>query len=89
MARIVTLSDFALGGVQATSGQRFRVRAGVFARAHGRPDGMPGRSSGARAKGLSGEGVLVGLDFMRDARMRPEEVSRNWLQRLSQSRRER
>jgi hypothetical protein len=34
--------------------QRFRVRAGVFASAHGRPDGMPGRIIGARAKGLRG-----------------------------------
>jgi hypothetical protein len=29
----------------------FRVRADVFASAHGRPDGMPGRGVGARAKG--------------------------------------
>jgi hypothetical protein len=32
--------------------QCFRVRAGVFARAHGRPNGMPGRIIGARAKRL-------------------------------------
>jgi hypothetical protein len=34
--------------------QYFRVRAGVFASAHGRPDGMPGRIIGARAKRLQG-----------------------------------
>ena len=32
--------------------QCFRVRADVFASAHGRPDGMPGRDIGARAKAL-------------------------------------
>ncbi len=32
--------------------QCFRVRAEVFASAHGRPYGMPGWSFGARAKGL-------------------------------------
>jgi hypothetical protein len=32
--------------------QCFRVRAAVFASAHGRPNGMPGRSIGARAKAL-------------------------------------
>src|SRR5580692_7204871 len=36
--------------------QCFRVRADVFASAHGRPDGMPGRIIGARAKGLPGRG---------------------------------
>jgi len=32
--------------------QCFRVRAGVFASAHGRPNGVPGRIVGARAKAL-------------------------------------
>lgn len=32
--------------------QCFRVRAGVFASAHGRPNGVPGRIIGARAKTL-------------------------------------
>jgi hypothetical protein len=36
--------------------QCFRVRAGVFASAHGRPDGMPGRIIGARAKALAWTG---------------------------------
>jgi hypothetical protein len=36
--------------------QCFRVRAGVFASAHGRPDGMPGRIIGARAKALAWAG---------------------------------
>lgn len=30
--------------------QNFPARAGFFARAHGRPDGVPGRSAGARGK---------------------------------------
>jgi hypothetical protein len=45
------------GGRKKT--QCFRVRAGVFARAHGRPDGMPGRSIGARAKALPLEKQIV------------------------------
>lgn len=46
------LSDAGLHGGHAEKRQCFRVRAGVFARAHGRPDGVPGRIAGARAKGL-------------------------------------
>jgi hypothetical protein len=30
--------------------QNFPARAGFFARAHGRPDGVPGRIAGARGK---------------------------------------
>jgi hypothetical protein len=32
--------------------ERFRVRADAFSSAHGRPNGMPGRGVGARAKTL-------------------------------------
>jgi hypothetical protein len=39
--------------------QCFRVRADVFASAHGRPDGMPGRIVGARAKALSRNSMRV------------------------------
>ena len=37
----------------------FRVRAGVFASAHGRPNGVPGRIIGARAKTLRGRGLEI------------------------------
>ena len=40
--------------VESEGRQCFRVRADVFASAHGRPDGMPGRIVGARAKVLPG-----------------------------------
>jgi hypothetical protein len=36
--------------------ERFRVRADAFSSAHGRPNGMPGRGVGARAKTLPREG---------------------------------
>ena len=40
------------------------MRAGVFASAHGRPDGMPGRIIGARAKGLpGGERGFLGIQI--------------------------
>jgi hypothetical protein len=47
-----TLSDpdDRLGNGEKT--QCFRARAGVFASAHGRPNGVPGRIIGARAKAL-------------------------------------
>ena len=49
--------------------QCFRVRAGVFARAHGRPNGMPGRIIGARAKRLrSREGSELRDESPRDER---------------------
>jgi hypothetical protein len=47
-----TLSDslICVGGREKA--QCFRVRAGVFASAHGRPNGVPRRIIGARAKTL-------------------------------------
>jgi hypothetical protein len=47
-----TLSDLRVQRGKCGKWQCFRVRAGVFASAHGRPDGMPGRIIGARAKTL-------------------------------------
>src|ERR1700688_1894872 len=47
-----TLSDSEVWRANREKTQCFRVRADVFASAHGRPDGMPGRIIGARAKGL-------------------------------------
>src|SRR5580692_2618128 len=49
-----TLSDYRGSGMDREKSQCFRVRADVFASAHGRPDGVPGRIVGARAKGLRG-----------------------------------
>src|ERR1700688_1089276 len=48
----LTLSDSRVGRGDREKSQCFRVRAGVFASAHGRPNGMPGRIIGARAKRL-------------------------------------
>jgi len=56
-----TLSDSRVLGGDEEKLQCFRVRAGVFASAHGRPDGMPGRSIGARAKTLRGRKGSGGL----------------------------
>ena len=47
-----TLSDSGLQTEKRKKWQCFRVRAGVFASAHGRPNGVPGRIIGARAKTL-------------------------------------
>jgi len=47
-----TLSDLGVWRANREKTQCFRVRADVFASAHGRPDGMPGRIIGARAKAL-------------------------------------
>jgi hypothetical protein len=47
-----TLSDSRIWRGDREKSQCFRVRADVFASAHGRPDGMPGRIIGARAKRL-------------------------------------
>ena len=55
-----TLSDLGVRRGDGPKLQCFRVRAGVFASAHGRPDGMPGRSIGARAKALQWRGRVGG-----------------------------
>ena len=55
----ITLSDSRVGRGDREKSQCFRVRADVFASAHGRPDGMPGRIIGARAKGLRWRGRAV------------------------------
>src|SRR5580693_4753283 len=52
VARSCALSDLRFRSRDRKKSQCFRVRAGVFASAHGRPDGMPGRIIGARAKAL-------------------------------------
>jgi hypothetical protein len=50
--------------------QCFRVRAGVFASAHGRPNGVPGRIIGARAKTLrQRESSIGGIEHGRDGRV--------------------
>ncbi len=46
------LSDVASPGAMAFRTQIFSARAGFFARAHGRPDVVPGRIPGARGKSL-------------------------------------
>jgi len=63
-----TLSDVCVRGGDRGKLQCFRVRAGVFASAHGRPDGVPGRIIGARAKGLRWRGRAV-----RDENQRKED----------------
>jgi hypothetical protein len=55
-----TLSDLGVRRGDRAKLQCFRVRAGVFASAHGRPDGMPGRNIGARAKALQWRGREAG-----------------------------
>jgi hypothetical protein len=47
-----TLSDAGMNDGSGEMLQGFRVRAGALASVHGRPDGVPGRSAGARAKAL-------------------------------------
>src|ERR1700722_7407720 len=51
-----TLSDLGVWRANREKTQCFRVRADVFASAHGRPDGMPGRIIGARESTAGEEG---------------------------------
>ncbi len=46
------LSDIASHGAVFNKTHTFPARAGLFARVHGRPDGVPGGILGARAKSL-------------------------------------
>jgi hypothetical protein len=46
------LSDLRFPRGDQRERQCFRVRAGAFASAHGRPNDVPGRIAGARAKTL-------------------------------------
>ena len=46
------LSDIAFHGAVFNKAHTFPARAGLFARVHGRPDGVPGGILGARAKSL-------------------------------------
>lgn len=76
------------------NGQRFRVRAGVFARAHGRPERHARKEQRrAREKAVRRRHSKRGFDFPRDARVTPGEniegFPEDWRQQLRQNRRER
>jgi hypothetical protein len=60
-----TLSDLGVQRGNRKKWQCFRVRAGVFASAHGRPNGVPGRIIGARAKTLQGRSGKLEMNSCR------------------------